>query len=292
MKNITMKVAGLLLASLLAPMTANAAGGNVKLQDVDIDVHNQASLQRGAKYYANHCQGCHSLEFSRYNRVAKDIGLTDEQVKDNLIFTRGENGERHKVGELMVSAISTKDAEGWFGAPPPDLSLVGRSRGADWIYSYLNAFYLDPSRPMGVNNLVFDNVGMPHVLGELQGWKALKKHDDEHAADDAQAKDAKAADAEHAADDANAKEGDDHAEKKKHDKADKHHEPELVMVKAGTMSPAEYDQLTRDLTAYLVYVSEPAQLHRKKIGVYVLLFLALLFVFAYFLKKEYWKDIH
>lgn len=269
MKNITMKFAGLLLASLLAPITAHAAGGHVELQKADIDVHNQASLQRGAKYFANYCQGCHSLEFSRYNRVAKDIGLTDEQVKNNLIFTRGEDGEKHKVGELMVSAISTKDAEGWFGAPPPDLSLVGRSRGADWIYSYLNAFYLDPSRPMGVNNLVFDNVGMPHVLGELQGWKAFETHDDTHD-----------------------KKDDGHAEDKKHDKADKHHEPELVMVKAGTMSPAEYDQLTRDLTAYLIYVSEPAQLHRKKIGVYVLLFLAFLFVFAYFLKKEYWKDIH
>ncbi|MGV6808266.1 MAG: cytochrome c1 [bacterium] len=259
------KLLGVVFASLLAPITAFAAGGGVELEKANIDVHNQASLQRGAKYFANYCQGCHSLKFSRYNRVATDIGLTDEQVKENLIFTRGEDGEKSKVGDLMVSAISQKDAAEWFGAPPPDLSLVGRSRGGDWIYSYLNAFYLDPSRPMGVNNTVFPNVGMPHVLGDLQGWKAMQTAEaGEHDQKDGEAQAA----------------------------ADTHGEPQLVMVKDGTMSEAEYEQMTLDLTNYLVYVSEPAQLHRKTYGVYVLLFLALLFVFSYFLKKEYWKDIH
>jgi len=270
MKSMKTKLLGVVFASLLAPITAFAAGGGVELEKANIDVHNKASLQRGAKYFANYCQGCHSLKFSRYNRVAKDLGLTDEQVAENLIFTRGENGEKSKIGELMVNAISNKDAAEWFGAPPPDLSLVGRSRGADWIYSYLNAFYLDPTRPMGVNNTVFPNAGMPHVLGELQGWKALQtaeaaEHGDEHAA-----------------------EGD-----KAHAKEDEHHgEPQLVMVKKGSLSEAEYEQMILDLTNYLIYVSEPAQLHRKTYGVFVLLFLGLLFIFSYYLKKEYWKDIH
>ncbi|HHC74661.1 MAG TPA: cytochrome c1 [Thiothrix sp.] len=260
------KLLGVIFAGLLAPITAFAAGGGVELEKANIDVHNKASLQRGAKYFANYCQGCHSLKFSRYNRVAKDLGLTEEQVKENLIFTRGEDGEPSKVGDLMVNAISQKNAAEWFGAPPPDLSLVGRSRSGDWIYSYLNAFYLDPSRPMGVNNTVFPNVGMPHVLGELQGWKAMQTAEaGEHDKQDGEA---------HAEDDAH------------------HGEPQLVMVKKGTMSEAEYEQMILDLTNYLVYVSEPAQLHRKTYGVYVLLFLALLFVFSYFLKKEYWKDIH
>lgn len=254
MKKFIASVMFALSASLMAT-TAMASGGHVELEHADVDIHNQTSLQRGAKYYVNYCMGCHSLNFSRYNRVAKDLGLTDDQVTNNLIFTRTD-GEPTKIGELMKNGISQKDSANWFGAPPPDLSLVGRSRGSDWIYSYLKAFYVDPSRPMGVNNTVFPNVGMPHVLWELQGWQekeCTKEGEGEHAA------------AEHC---------------------------ELKLTKAGSITPAEYDMVVRDLTNFLTYVSEPANLHRKTYGVFVLLFLGLFAIVAYFLKKEYWKDVH
>jgi len=245
------------ISAIILPSAAFASGGGVELKSADIDVHNQQSLQRGAKYFVNYCQGCHSLKFSRYNRIAVDMGLTNAQVSDNLIFTRDENGDKTKVGDLMINALDQKGAAKWFGAPPPDLSLVGRSRSADWIYTYLNSFYADPSRPMGVNNLIFPNVGMPHVLAGLQGLATLHTPEkDEHA--------------------------------------DTHHhaEPTLSIETAGSLNQSEYEAVTRDLTNFLVYVSEPAQLHRKGYGVWVMLFLGIFFIFAYLLKKEYWKDVH
>ncbi|MEZ5452911.1 MAG: cytochrome c1 [Thiothrix sp.] len=250
-------IASVMFALSASVMTtaAMASGGGVHLEHADVDIHNKASLQRGVKYYVNYCMGCHSLGFSRYNRIAQDLGLTDEQVAKNLIFTRDANGELQKSGALMKNGISQKDSAEWFGAPPPDLTLVGRSRGSDWIYSYLKAFYVDPSRPMGVNNTVFPNVGMPHVLWELQGFQekeCTKEGEGEHAA-------------EHC---------------------------ELKLTKAGSMTPSEYDQTVRDLTNFLAYVGEPAALNRKMYGVFVLLFLGLFAVIAYFLKKEYWKDVH
>lgn len=228
-----------------------AAGDGVELEKADIDIHNKASLQRGAKYFVNYCMGCHSLKFSRYNRIAKDLGLTEEQVENNLIFTRTD-GEVTKVGELMQNGMTAKYGEAAFGNAPPDLSLTGRSRGGDWIYSFLKAFYLDPSRPLGVNNTVFANAGMPHVLWELQGWQALEKHDDGHG----------------------------------------HVTEELKLVEPGSVSPEKYNEVVRDITNFLVYVSEPAQLHRKSIGIWVLIFLGFFAVIAYFLEKEYWKDVH
>ena len=255
MKKFIVSVMFALSASVFASGAAVANESNVHLEKANVDIHNQSSLQQGAKYYVNYCMGCHSLGFSRYNRVAKDLGLTDEQVAKNLIFTRNEDGDLQKVGELMKSAISQKNAAEWFGAPPPDLTLEGRLRGADWIYSYLKSFYLDPSRPMGVNNTVFPNVGMPHVLWELQGVQekhCTKEGEGAHAA-------------EHC---------------------------ELKLVKPGALSPAEYDKVARDLSAFLTYVAEPAQLSRKTYGIFVLMFLGLFAVVAYFLKKEYWKDVH
>jgi len=244
-----------LLSMMLFPATVSASGG-VALKSADIDVHNQPSLQRGAKYFVNYCQGCHSLKFSRYNRIAADMGLTENQVMNNLIFTRDENGDPTKVGDLMITALDQKGASKWFGAPPPDLSLVGRSRSPDWIYTYLNSFYADPSRPMGVNNTLFPNVGMPHVLADLQGLATLHEakkgeHGDAHSA-----------------------------------------EPTLSVDTTGSLSQSEYEAVTRDITNFLAYVSEPAQLHRKSYGVWVLLFLGIFFIFAYLLKKEYWKDVH
>ena len=254
---IKQSIIALAFAAIALPLTAFANSG-AALKPANIDIHNKQSLQRGAKYFVNYCQGCHSLKFSRYNRIATDLGLTDEQVKNNLIFTRDKKGDPTKVGSLMENALDREAAAAWFGAPPPDLSLVGRSRGPDWIYTYLNSFYADPSRPMGVNNTVFPNVGMPHVLVGLQGVQKL--------------------------------EATEHGE---HEGEGAHHEaPKLVMEKAGSMGQAEYQMLTRDITNFLTYVAEPASLHRKTYGVWVMLFLGIFFIFAYLLKKEYWKDVH
>ncbi|WP_020560306.1 cytochrome c1 [Thiofilum flexile] len=263
-------LAGIVLSTAaLFSQVLLASGDTVPLDKANIDVHNQESVIRGAKYFVNYCMGCHSVAFSRYNRLAADTGLTDKQVQENLIFTSGKDGEMSKVGDNMVNAMRPDDVEEGFGAAPPDLSLTGRLRGGDWIYSYLKAFYVDPTRPMGVNNTVFPNVGMPHVLWELQGWQKLEKNCTP-AAGGEQGK--AAADGAHA--------------------EAPHCTEHLVNMKPGKISGPEYNQIVRDITAFLVYVSEPAQLHRKTIGIFVLLFMVLFGVVAYFLKKEYWKDVH
>jgi len=252
MKQFIITLFFVLVATVFPMSNAVAAGAAVELEDADVDLNNKQSLQRGAKYFVNYCMGCHSLKFSRYNRMARDIGLSDDQVEANLIFTMNDKGEPTEVAALMENAMQEENAANWFGQAPPDLSLVARSRGADWIYSFLKAFYADPSRPLGVNNTVFANTGMPHVLWELQGMQHLEEHDDGNG----------------------------------------HKTQELVLEEPGKATPTEYDQIVRDITAFLVYVGEPAKLHRKTIGVWVLLFLAVFFVVAYFLKKEYWKDVH
>jgi ubiquinol-cytochrome c reductase cytochrome c1 subunit len=149
---------------------AMAAAGKVHLDHVEIDITDQASLQRGAKTFVNYCLSCHQASFMRYNRMAKDLGLTEDQVKENLMFASD------KVGETMTIAMRAEDAQKWFGVTPPDLSVIARARGTDWLYTYLRTFYLDNSRPMGTNNLAFKDVGMPHVLWEQQGYQA---HDEE-----------------------------------------------------------------------------------------------------------------
>ena len=241
-------IVALLLA--VAPVLGMAAGGGVHLDDADIDVSDQASLQRGAKYFVNYCLSCHSAKFQRYNRMARDLGLTEEEVEQNLMFTTD------KIGDTMQIAMDPVNAEAWFGVLPPDLSLIARSRGVDYLYTYLRGFYVDEQRPFGVNNVVFPDVGMPHVMWDLQGMqKAVFKEVDGQQVIE-----------------------------------------ELVPVDGpagqGKMSPEEFDNAMRDLTAFLSYVAEPVQLERKRIGTYVLIFLAFFFVLAYLLKKEYWKDIH
>lgn len=245
--------------------SVKSSGHGVALQSANVNLKDTDSLQRGAKYYMNYCIACHSLKFSRYNRMAKDMGLNKENgfsdddvatlLKENLIFTHDEEGKQTKTGSLMETAYSAKAAAEAFGTSVPDLSLVGRSRGSDWVYSYLKGFYLDDSRPMGVNNTVFKDVGMPHVLWDLQGWQEKE-----------------------------AAHGDGHA--------DGHHTTTLKLAKPGKLSAAEYDRVVSDLTNFLTYVSEPAQLSRYTYGVFTLLFLLLLFGLAYALEKEYWKDIH
>jgi ubiquinol-cytochrome c reductase cytochrome c1 subunit len=242
-----------LFMTLLAPGLVLAAGGPaIELDKADIDLGNKASLQRGAKYFVNYCMGCHSLEYSRYNRVAADLEIPEDLVQENLIFTRDRKGELHKVGEKMEIAMDPVDAAEWFGAAPPDLTLNARVNGPDYLYTYLRTFYVDPSRPLGVNNLAYPNVGMPHALWPLQGWQEKVVEVDE----------------------------------------DGHEQTRLELVQAGTLTPAEYDKVVRDIVAFLTYVAEPAKLERYRLGVWVLLFLGFFFVFAYYLKKEYWKDVH
>jgi ubiquinol-cytochrome c reductase cytochrome c1 subunit len=243
----------ILVLLLLLPFAGNvyAAGGHgVHLDHAAVDVTNKASLQRGAKYYVNYCFGCHSMKYSRYSRVGEDLGLTTLQVEDNFVFTDA------KVRDQMKIAMRDKDARHWFGTSAPDLSLVARAKGADWIYTYLRTFYLDDSRPFGVNNLVLKNASMPHVLWELQGWqKPVYKEGEKDGGGDALI--------EH-----------------------------LELAEEGQLSPKEFDKLTLDLVNFLVYVGEPAQLQRQQLGFWVLAFLAAFFVVAYLLKKEYWKDVH
>ncbi len=150
----------------LFSLQAMAASGGVHLDQVEIDITDQASLQRGAKTFVNYCLSCHEASFMRYNRMAKDLGLTDDQVKENLMFASD------KIGDTMTVAMRPEDAEKWFGVTPPDLSVIARARGTDWLYTYLRTFYLDESRPMGTNNVAFKDVGMPHVLWEQQGYLA------------------------------------------------------------------------------------------------------------------------
>lgn len=232
---------------VLLPGLTFASSAGVHLDKADIDLHNQQSLQRGAKLFVNYCLSCHSAQHMRYNRMGRDIGLSDDQVIENLMFASD------KVGSQMTIAMSRKDAKEWFGAPPPDLTLVARVRGADWLYTYLRTFYVDDTRPFGVNNVVFPSVGMPHVLWELQGVQKPVFKKDEHGKDVI-----------------------DH----------------LELVEPGKLTPVEYDKAMRDLVNFLVYMGEPAQLERKALGIKVILFLLVFLVVAYLLKKEFWKDIH
>jgi len=243
----------LIVAFALAvmPVLALASEGGVHLDKAPVDLSDKASLQHGAKLFVNYCLSCHSANFMRYNRMGKDLGLTDAEVKDNLMFAS------EKVGDTMSIAMNPDDAKRWFGNPPPDLSVIARARGADYLYTYLRTFYQDDKRPFGVNNEVFKDVGMPHVLAELQGVQKAVYHTEKDA------------------------EGNEHTTISG-----------FEMVKPGSMTPAEYDKAVGDLVNFLVYMGEPAQLQRKAMGIKVLAFLLVFFVLAYLLKKEYWKDIH
>ncbi len=243
----------LFLALLLCamPLLTLAEEEGAHLDKVNIDPRDQASLQRGAKLFVNYCMGCHSADYERYNAVAKHLGLSDQQMMQNLMFTSD------RIGDYMTIATPPEDAKVWFGNPPPDLSVIARARGNDWLYTYLRSFYLDDKRPFGVNNVVFKDVGMPDALWELQGWqkpvyKTIPGEDG------------------------------------KSEKVLDH----LEIITPGTLSPDDYDAAVTDLVNFLAYMGEPAKLERQSLGIKVLLFLAVFFVVAYLLKKEYWKDIH
>ena len=242
-----------LLIALVAllPSLVFAAGTAVHLDKANYDLTDKASLQNGAKLFMNYCSACHSTAHQRYQRVATDLGIPDQLMKDNLIFTDS------KIGELMKNSMDKKDAAKWFGNAPLDLTLEARLRGPDWIYTYLRSFYKDPARPFGVNNVVFKDVGMPHVLEELQGIPTAVFETTV---------------------DANGVE---------------HHQVvALESVESGEMSSDEYDRAVLDLVNFLVYSGEPNKLERQSLGFWVIGFLIILFVLSYLLKKEYWRDIH
>ena len=244
----------LLAALLLAPLVALAAGSEVRLDRAPIDERDVLSLQRGAQVYVNYCLGCHSAGYMRYNRLL-DLGLNEQQIRDNLIFTGV------KVGDLMRSALDPKEAKAWFDITPPDLTVIARSRsshagsGADWLYTYLRGFYRDASRPNGWNNVLYPNPVMPHVLWQLQGEQDLKTETVQGPGYPVEVQ-------------------------------------KLALARPGTLPPVEYDRLVADLVNYLNYMAEPARAERKVVGIYVLAFLAFLWVLAYLLKKEYWDDVH
>lgn len=246
--------AALLLLAGTAGVARAAGGEGVVLLDAKVDVSDRASLQRGAKLFINYCASCHSAEFLRYGRMGRDLGLTEEQLRANLMPAGG------RPGDPIMSAVSDEDAAAWFGIAPPDLSLTTRSRGADWLYTYLMAFYRDDSRPFGVNNLVFPDVAMPHVLVELQGVQELKAMEGGAA---------------HGADGAAGRPGD-----------------LLELTQPGALGVAEYRRVSRDLVNFMVYLGEPAKLSRYTIGGWVLVFLLVFFWISRLLYKEYWKDVH
>jgi ubiquinol-cytochrome c reductase cytochrome c1 subunit len=279
MKN---KLVSLLAAALLAAAGAALAAGAPapRMERFGADSRDLESLQRGARLFVNYCLNCHSAKFMRYNRLA-DIGLTESQITDNLILTgrfeqtpAGEVFAPAKIGETMQVAMRPADARAWFGAPPPDLSVEARVRGTEWLYNYLIAFYRDDKSATGWNNLVFPNVGMPHVLWELSGVNRLVVGEHPtHAAAEGAAIAAKAIALVEPA-------------------QGKYTVKTLAVQEPGTMSPAEYRKAMGDLVNFLDYVSEPAKNTRRTLGVVVLIFLGVLFVFAYWLKREYWKEVH
>lgn len=227
------------------PLCAQAAVSIKPLDQVAVDVFDLQSVQRGAGYFVDYCMGCHSLKHLRYSRLGKDLRLTEERMRQGLMV------DGAKMEESLLTAMEKEDAEKWFGVAPPDLSLIARSRGDDWLYSYLKGFYVDPAAPTGVNNIVYQNVGMPNVLWELQGAQkpVLGKEDGADVIKDV--------------------------------------EP----IAQGKMTPRQFDQAVTDLVTFLVYAAEPAQYDRLRLGKYVLFGLIVLAVLFYRLKKEYWKDI-
>lgn len=262
-------IGGLVLIGILTFLPLEAVGsesdfhcGSVECDEIVVNPNDMASLQTGAKLYMNYCYGCHSLKYSRYNRIADDLGIPEDLLQANLMFDPAE-----KTGALMKNAMDDDLAKTWFGATPPDLTLVSRARKPDWLYTYLRNFYKDDSRPYGVNNRVFKDVGMPHMLLELQGMQEcamgpVKAHNGGVKRDPLTGEDLL-------------------------------QDPcgNFTIAEAGLMTPDEYDTAMYDLVNFLAYTAEPIAAKRQRIGVYVLLFVVLFFIFAWLLNREYWKDV-
>ena len=274
-----MIVKKLISAAVLAmiPLVATAAV-QFELLEAKPDLSDKASLQRGAKLFVNFCVSCHSASFMRYNRMGKDLGLSDEQVENNLLLAS------EKVVDKMDVSMPSESAKEWFGVAPPDLSVIARSRGADWLYSYLVTFYKDddPARPFGVNNVVFRDVAMPHVLWSQQGVQEYVVGDRPPNVKSEGPGRLEASGAEILIHKSLLLEDGSHASAT----------DRLTVTRAGLMEPGQYRRGARDLVNFLVYLGEPAQLVRYKVGIWVLVFLAVLFVLSYGMYKEYWKDVH
>jgi ubiquinol-cytochrome c reductase cytochrome c1 subunit len=271
----------LVLGPTLTPVHA-AGGPATRMERVTTDPRDLESLQRGAKLFVNYCLNCHSAKYMRYNGLI-NLGLTDQQITENLILTgrfetQADGSLLHvpaKIGDTMQVTMPAALAKTWFGAPPPDLSVETRVRGTQWLYNYLIGFYRDTQTVTGWNNLVFPNVAMPHVLWELSGTNRLVTQEfPNHEAAEAAAIAAKALAVVEPARD------------------QKYLVKTIEVDQKGSMSPAGYRAAAADLVNFLDYVGEPSKLSRERIGLIVLLFLGLLFVFAYWLKREYWKDVH
>ncbi len=231
------------LFSIILSSSVFAASSSVELKPVFIDLGNKASLQRGAQIFFNNCAGCHTLQYHRYSKLASDLNISEAMVKSNLILTSQKGGEPTKLGSTITNSINHDSIKEAFGVVPPDLTLTARSRGPEWIYTFLTSFYEDNTRPMGVNNILYPNVNMPHVLWYKEG---LKTYDENN---------------------------------------------QLILKVDGQLSQKEYEQEITDLVNFLTYVSEPAQLERYSIGLWVMIFLVFFAFITYLLKIEYWRDI-
>jgi ubiquinol-cytochrome c reductase cytochrome c1 subunit len=244
-----LKASVLIIIGLLCAGTALAEEEGVRLLESGTDINSTESLERGARNFMNYCSGCHSLKYLRYNRLAADLKIPESEL-GNLIFTPAKPFDE-------INTAMPADATDWFGKQPPDLTLMARERGTNYIYSYLHGFYQDKTRPWGVNNLYLSGTAMPHVLGTLQGLqKPVYKNE-----------------------------------------KDPHGSAKMVLVGVeamtpGAMKPEEYDQFVRDIANFLDYAAEPVKAKRESMGIFVTLLLLVFFVFAYLLKKEYWKDVH
>jgi len=253
-------LATLALAALIAPLFAFASEEGGEMASAQIDLTDKASLQRGAALYMNYCSGCHSLNYQRYSRTAKDLGLTDQEMQDNLVFSGA------KIGETMSTGLNADDGTKWLGKAPPDLSVVARSKeqGGDWIYNYLKSFYVDESRPLGWNNTVFPGASMPNVLWEMQGVQHVLT-EPRHGADPCHMGEYQSACISGFT---------------------------IPEAQKGNVEPEQFDRAARDISAFLTYVGEPSALQRRSGGVGGVLFLAFFTFLAYLLKSEYWRDVH
>lgn len=266
MRGLLPVVAALLVAGNGAALASG--GADIRLEPAPINRLDLGSQQRGARTFVNYCLNCHGARYMRYNRLT-DLGLTEAQVRDNLMFATT------RIGDTMTVAMAPADGKAWFGVPPPDLSVEARVRGVDWLYNYFLAFYKDDGAPTGWNNLVFENAAMPHVLAQLSGTNRLvttefKDHEEAQAA-------ALAADGVVAL-----------APGKNHTYVVR----TLASDAPGTLTPAQYRATIADLVNYLDYMSEPTKNKRVSLGLVVLLYLGVLLGFAYWMKREYWKDVH
>ncbi|AXQ28186.1 cytochrome c1 [Solimonas sp. K1W22B-7] len=244
----------LIAVALTAAAPAFASGGHALTYKFEPDSNNIQSAQRGARNFMNYCSGCHSMKHLRYGRLGQDLHIPDDLLKANLMFTTD------KPGEHIVSSMPATESAKWFGQAPPDLTLETRYRGADWVYNYLMTFYVDPSRPLGVNNLTLPGASMPHVLADLQGWQVKVE---EHAAEG-------------------------------HEEGGHggHKGPKFELVQAGKLKPEEYKAFVTDTVNFMHYAAEPARNARISLGYKVMLYLFLFTFLAYLLKKEWWKDVH